>query len=234
MKKTVLILALAIGATGAFAQDFKPAAGSKTLEFGFTPQAISMSGIQFRMFKTETMAYRMGLYIGFMSGSEVDAQATAAVGTTAARNELKTKTSSFEIDLTPGVEMHFAGTDQLSPYWGGILDIGYKMSSEVVDGEAETDPTKASNVQTTTTKNEDGFLRFGAGLVFGTDYYFAKKFYLGVEGGFGFAFTKNSDIHTEDTYTHPSGYVAPADQVQGSSFQLAPTVKGKLRLGWNF
>lgn len=232
MKKAILFtLAIASVATLASAQEFKQAAGSKTLEVQLAPlggSPIGISGIQFRKFSTETSAIRAGLFLGFMSSSDVTQQKGPVI-----QPELLTKESSLEISLQPGFEKHMAGTDRLSPYWGAVLDIGFKSTTKKEEKETVLTATNMADslkVQTVTTKGDGGFIRFGAGLVMGTDFYFAKKFYVGAEFGIGLGFTGMSTIKTEDT----SSTVAIPDQNQGSELNFGPTVNSRLRLGWNF
>jgi hypothetical protein len=186
------------------------------------------------MFKTETMAYRGNIFLGFNSSTDL----AAKVATPVTLPQLKTTKTSFEISLQPGFENHMAGTDRLSPYWGAILDIGFKTSSEkkehspgVTTAGGLADSVK---VETTTTTGKDGFFRIGAGLVLGTDFYFAKKFYVGAECGVGLSYKMMSTIKVTETEVDKPAAPATADQKQGSEFNFGPTVNAKLRLGWNF
>ena len=163
MNKAILLtLALASATAVASAQDFKQAAGSKTLEVQFAPlggSPIGLSGIQFRSFKTEVMAYRANIFIGMSNKSELAAKSATSPVTAP---QLKTTNTSFEISLQPGFEKHMAGTDQLSPYWGAILDIGFKTSSEKkehLSGMSLNGLADSVKVESTTTSGKDGFFR---------------------------------------------------------------------------
>ena len=238
MKKSILLtLAVATVATIATAQEYKPAAGSKTIELQLSPLSsnpIGMGGLRFRSFSSETSAMRADVFLGYMSSTEISQQEVTTQG--AARPELKKKTSSMEISLMPGMEMHMAGTDRFSPYMAYVLDLGWKSSSEKQEHQNwdYVNGTDTMSVQSTTTKGKDGFIRFGVGLAFGADYYFAKKMYVGAECGLGLGFTKMSTIKIKETNALPAGGTAAPDEKQGSELNFGPTVNAKLRLGWNF
>ncbi|MCE9539613.1 MAG: hypothetical protein K8R85_10385, partial [Bacteroidetes bacterium] len=128
MKKTFLSLVVMASATIASAQEtssaYKPVAGNKTIEFGFTPlggSPLSISGFQVRSFTSDKMAYRANIFLALNNKGEITQDAAVAAGVPIP--ELKTKTSSFEIGLAPGVEKHFEGTERLSPYMGLVLDL---------------------------------------------------------------------------------------------------------------
>ena len=238
MKKSILLtLAIATVATIASAQEYKPAAGSKTIEVQLAPlggQPIGIGGLRFRSFSSETSAMRADVFIGYTSKTTITQQEVTTQG--AARPELKEKKSGMEISLMPGMEMHMAGTDRFSPYWGVVLDLGWKSSSDKVEHQNwdYVNGTDTASVKSTTTKGKDGFIRVGAGLAFGADYYFAKKFYVGAECGMGLGFKKMSKIKVKETNTLPPGGTAAPDEKQGGELNFGPTVNSKFRLGWNF
>jgi hypothetical protein len=239
MKKTILSLAVLASATFASAQEstgvLKAVAGNRTVEFGFTPLGgapISITGIQVRMFKSDKMAYRANIFLALNNKGEITQDAAVAAGIPIP--ELKTKTSSFEIGLAPGVEKHFEGTDRLSPYMGLVLDLGFKSSKKVVES-AEFSSVAATErtIQSKTTKGEDGFIRMGLMLPIGFDYYIAKHLYLGAEMGLGLGFTKDAKVKTSQTWvTDPA--TTYTDQKGDSQFNFGPTVNAKIRLGFAF
>jgi len=233
MKKTIFsVLAAVTVATSAMAQDYKQAAGNKSLEFQLAPlggSPISIGGISFRKFTTDKMAWRVNAFIGMSSKSDKPVPADTASG----KLETTHKSSTFNVTLQPGVIWFMEGTDRLAPYWGAQIDFGMQMSTDKAqDNVAGTTP-KSYTIGTTTTKGTDGFTRIGAGLVAGFDYYIAKKLFLGAEMGFGFALNSKSTIKTTiDGY--PAGAKAPADVKQGSDFTFGPNAQAKLRLGFLF
>ena len=238
MKKSILLtLAVATVATIASAQEYKPAAGSKTIELQLAPlggSPISIGGLRFRSFSSETSAMRADVFLGYSSKTTITQQAVATTGFV--RPELKEKKSSMEISLMPGMEMHMAGTDRFSPYMAYVLDLGWKSSSDKQEHQnwPVNGSTDTSTVKSTTTKGKDGFIRLGLGLAFGADYYLAKKIYIGAECGLGLGFKKMSKIKTKETNDLPTGATATPDQTQGGELNFGPTVNAKFRLGWNF
>jgi opacity protein-like surface antigen len=224
MKKIILSVAVAVAAlltTEVSAQEYKPAAGQNTLELQLAPlgaNPFTMGGIRFRRFTSETSAIRATVYVGYMNETEIKTQEGPG------QKELKIKNSSFEVGLRPGIEKHFAGTDRLSPYIGAELDFAIKTSTKKEDNGG----AGGSDVTVTTTKNDDGFTRFGLNGVFGADYYVAEKVYLGAELGFGFSYSKESAVKVSDT---APGFVAPDDVKGGSTFAIAPNVLAQFRLG---
>lgn len=239
MKKTIItLLAVLTLATFTQAQDWKPAAKNKSLEVNFAPlggSPISIGGVQFRMFNSETSAIRAGLFLGFSSSNKVTQdKADSTSPASAGAAELKTKSSSFEIGLQPGIEMHMAGTERLSPYWGAVLDLGFKGSTEKKEvGGA----TASAAVYEATTKNKEGFVRLGVMLALGTDWYFAKKAYLGAEMGVGLGIKSDATEKYSDDIPLATGEPSHDKDIKmgnGSEMNFGPTVNGKIRLGWVF
>jgi hypothetical protein len=223
MKKVALFFAFAIACvSGAFAQ--KQTGGEKNLEVQFAPlggNPVSISGIRLRLFNSETSAIRIGLFVGGSSSDDVTAQAGEF---SADSPELHDISKEFSFSLRPGYEMHFAGTDRLSPYIGGEILIG--ISRSTTDEEVANSD---DSVGTITTK--DGSTTFGLNAVAGCDFYFSDAIYLGVELGFGYAGTSNAD--TEITYDNLDTD-DPDPTVNGKSSSWGPNYQGTIRLGWLF
>lgn len=223
MKKLMLVAVLA-GVTSFASAQFKPEGGQKTLEVNFTPLGgapISINGIKLRMFNDATTAYRLGLNVNFASSK-------TRTGTTADGSvELYDKASALGISLQPGIEKHMAGTTRLSPYIGGILDIGFQSSKDVSEFEGAT----ANQVEETTIKGANGFFRVGVNAVAGADYYVTNKVYIGVEIGYGLQLVNSATIKTE---TSVSGAPTVEDQKPGSTFNFGPNFNGAFRLGYAF
>jgi hypothetical protein len=227
MKKAILFFAMALAtATGVYAQ--KQTGGEKNLEVQFAPlggNPVSISGIRFRMFNSESSAIRVGLFVGGSSEKEVTAQADEDADSP----ELYTTNKTFDFAIRPGYEKHFAGTERLSPYIGG--EILFAMSSETEEVESwDTEDGEDYALGTTTTKN--GSTTFGVNAVAGMDFYFTNSLYLGAEIGFGFANT--SDRDTEVTYEGPIDADDVDPTLNGSSMGWGPNFQGSLRLGWLF
>ncbi len=231
MKKRVLIIAAIAAAVFTSnevnAQDFKPAGGEKNIEVNFKPlgaSPISINTLRFRYFTAADMAIRVGISV--TSSNETE---TKLGGNADGKGELEDVDKSFGFAINPGVEMHFEGTDRLSPYWGAELQ--FSTLSRTQTGQAY-DAALAKTVEGETTTGET---TFGLNLLIGADWYFTKSMYMGTEVGFGFASTSEAD-----TETTKGGHTAPADAALSttdpgdSSFKLGPNFNSSIRLGFLF
>jgi len=241
MKKTIFTVLTALTvASSVFAQDYKQAAGNKSLELQFTPVGgtpigllpIGNGGISFRYFKTDKMAFRLNANIGISSSKDYIQQGDTVSGPSG-KKELTHHKSSVEIGLQPGVLWFFEGTDRLAPYWGAQLDFGMKTSTDKTESQYWVYSEKKNETRSLTLSNQDGFIRVGAGLVAGLDYYFAKKIYCGAEMGFGFGLTKQSKVK-QGSSDEVLNKTLPTDIKQGSMFAFGPTYNAKIRLGFLF
>lgn len=230
MKKTLLTAAVvALLGSASFAQEeggMKFADGDKNLEFNFAPLGGSPlglnNGIKLRMFSADA-AIRIGVNLGGSSSNTITQDADSDLDL----EELKDKESEMMISIRPGYEMHMAGTDRLSPYMGGELDITMKSTKKVEQTQAGED------VVTTTTKNADGYFQLGLNLVAGADWYFSKKVYMGAELGFGFAMQSASKTTVD---SDADGFEAPEPTKlnKDNSFNWGPNVNTSLRIGFLF
>ncbi len=203
MRKLLLCAVALLGMATANAQEkvtnYKPVAGDITAEFvvsgglnntavGFRKGGIGQAAIRGRMFIDEDMAFRAGVFLATSSFSQD-----------------KTSNASTAVDLAFGVEKHFKGTKNLSPYVGGEAYLGFGASSSEKNNTTSSEPFK-----------------FGIGLrgVFGADYYFVENVYLGVEAGLGL------QLNTE-------GEGDPKQQESKVTFGIAPLIAG-LKLGFVF
>lgn len=247
MKKLSLLLGGVILSTAVMAQ--KPTEGAPmSLEgnvsgiatFGFmnnsaanlngtssaTVAPIVTPGLRFRYFATENIAVRVSL--GFSSNKttsnfyENEADNSGGAGT------FMRKQGTTTIGI--GGEYHFKGTEKLSPYAG--LDINFGMSKIATEGE-QGNNTLGWVAADYAEKSEQKAAGFGVGLVFGTDYYFAENFYLGVELGLGF----NSYTAKEGTISTTVAGVTTetkGNEVKQSGFGNNANFGGMFRLGWRF
>jgi len=216
MKKNLAIIAFFATTLGAMAQDqdFKPLANSNTAEVNFTPfsgSPIQVSYLRYRRFIADKQALRLGLFVDHESDNP----------------EEDVKRSSTEFGIRLGTEFHGEGTERLSPFVGVELDVLLKSSSykDNADGaileeiKGAWDPAGFQ---------ERAFWRAGVNLIFGADYYVAKRLYLGTEFGIGFQYQKTNDVK----FTLSGG---TADDVKGSgSSQFGVIYNGALRLGFIF
>ncbi len=233
MKRTLLLTAVVVGIAGAASAQYKPAAGEATLEVNFAPlggSPVSIAGIKYRSFGTETSAFRLGVFLGFGSTTTITQDEDTENGATA--KELKDSESTFSINIQPGIEKHFAGTERLSPYIGGVLNLGYEATSE-----------KSETQFTSTLVGEDvekgGSLNVGLNAVAGFDYYVANKLYLGTELGFGVAMSKDMTKKVTTQSLNQNGDALESDDTESnvdnkSEFNVGPNVNAQIRLGWVF
>ena len=243
MKKVLLSAALLGGMMfGANAQDeaaasngYKQEAGNKSVELVFNPGAIfgstggsqlslANNGLKLRSFSSETSAMRLGVNLSIDNATNLrqeDNQAGDPV-------DLKTKTSTFNLWLRPGIEKHFAGTDRISPYVGGEVIIGLKSSSTKVENMDADD--KITENKTTGANATDG-ITFGLGAFAGVDYYFAKKLYVGAEVGYGLTYFSQAT----QKYTDGADSGNNNDTTNGGTLNFSPSLAtGNLRIGWTF
>ncbi|HRN36464.1 MAG TPA: hypothetical protein PLV70_10200 [Flavobacteriales bacterium] len=229
---TILLTGLATTSTQA---QYRPAGGEKNLELMVAPlggSPITMAGIKYRSFSSANKAMRVGLFLGFDNKTTVtqdeDSQSKAL--------ELKKKESSITIGIQPGIEKHLAGTERLSPYFGGYVDLNYTTKSK----KDETDLVLTNGThQLGYDKTTSGSLGIGVNAVAGFDYYIAKSLYLGTELGFGIATTmpmksKSETVKLNDDGTGTATVSGDGKKDNVSKFQVGPNVVGQLRLGWLF
>ena len=183
MKKKIFFLALALTATtGLFAQ--KQTGGEKNIEVQFSPlggSPISTNGIRFRMFNSESSAIRIGLGLGGSTVTTVNSQASEYTGaTTVALDALYDYERSFNFNIRPGYEIHFDGTDRLSPYVGVELMFGIGRNSierEFFGGntQGQIDNSEVQNFAVYTLTRTEGTTMLGLGALAGVDYYIADN-----------------------------------------------------------
>lgn len=212
MKKIILLCVFVTSSSLLAAQDFKPVGGEWGAEVNFAPfssSPIGLNYLRFRNFTSDNSAFRLGVFVGAnIENPEEDL-----------------KNQTFELNIRPGFEKHLEGTNRISPYLGGELDLAFKTSkSEFDDGISEEIYEGAwSNFGL-----ERGFKRLGLNAIVGVDIYVTKALYLGTEFGFGFEYIKQSDI----VYSFDG--VEVDETKGGSTFQLGPNVNSAIRLGFNF
>ena len=233
MKKNLLAVAVVLAAMAATTEanaQFRPEGGEKNLELMVAPlggSPVTMAGIKYRSFSSATSAMRLGVFLGFDNKTTVLQDADSKTDML----ELKKKESSITIAVQPGIEKHMAGTERLSPYFGGYLDLSFTTKNKKED-------TQLSATKMGYNQEKGGSLGVGLNAVAGFDYYIAKSIYLGTELGFGLATTmpmkkkvESVSLDTDGNEVTTSGD-SKKDNV--SKFQVGPNVVGQLRLGWLF
>lgn len=211
MKKLLVVLLLSISIF-TYSQDTtsrKAISKDITAEVNINPFSsfpVNINYLRFRVFTANNLAYRAGISIGAKRETP----------------DINTTLNSLMLNLRPGFEKHFTGTNNLSPYIGADLDLAFQNSSfeNTATNTKITGAWSDSGIQR-------GFTRIGANFIIGADYYFSKRIYLGTEFGFGFESTKSADIRFEDNFSRPS-------IKGGSSFEIGPNFNSSFRLGFAF
>ncbi|MFM1931662.1 MAG: hypothetical protein RL226_965 [Bacteroidota bacterium] len=247
MKKAMFLFAAAlIGVTSVQAQ--KQIGGDKNIEVQFAPlggSPISISGIRFRTFLDESSAFRVNLFVGSTSEETITAQEGEFSASNPVSPMLTSTDKTFDFSIQPGYEIHFDGTDRLSPYVGAEIVFGMGNMSTEEENWGPNDIDNAGEPEkyvVWTETNKDSYTTFGFNLVTGFDFYFADNVYLGAEMGFGFAKTNEGDSTVELSdlvaYNLANGLAsdedAPVAIVNGSSSAFGPNVNARIRLGWLF
>jgi hypothetical protein len=247
--KKLLTTAILAGATAFSFAQVKPQAGMNSLEVTFNPAAVFNSnsggstfqlaslsglnqGIKYRMWKSENIAAR-GTFLLGLNSQTAPYKATNSQGEIVDLNE-----DYFEwaIQIRPGIENHFRGTDRLSPYLGSELILGFSSNSyslEYLDANDQKQTATIKNGNSDFNGDNIGWRYVngwigGVGLLAGFDYYIAPSLYLGLEMNYAFVISQRNQITTnvpnqEETKTK-----------QPWEWYFSPSLGANLRLGWNF
>ena len=204
MKKLMFTLAIfSLVFTSAQAQ--KQLGGEHNVEVNLTPfgnSPIDGTTIKYRNFLDDDKAFRVSLTVGSTSGTYAYYQEGEQLGDPVSP-QLNMETSNSLIGIAPGYEIHFSGTDNLSPYFG--IEAYYMMGSRT-DMFESWGPNDLDNVGqpdvyvTWDVTNKQAYSSMGLNLLFGADYYFSDAIYVGFEAGLGFGRTAfgNHEIGTSD------------------------------------
>jgi hypothetical protein len=214
MKKLMFTLAIcSLAITSAQAQ--KQLGGEHNVEVNLTPfgnSPINGATLKYRNFLDDDKALRVSLTVGSSSDSyaywqegeatdQMNEQAVDVV--TVVSPQLNLETANNVIGLSVGYEIHFSGTDNLSPYFG----VEYYYLSETRNDKIESwGPDNLGNsgledvwvVWDVTNKQSKSSM--GLNLLLGADYYFSDAIYIGFEAGLGFGVSSygNHEIGTND------------------------------------
>lgn len=248
MKKLTLALTFVIGVSAISQAQYKPEAGDKNLEINFAPLGgtpVSIPGIKFRSFMSATSAFRLGVFVGYNNTTTITQEEDFDVDNNNEQLalELRDKMSTFSIAIQPGIEKHFAGTERLSPYIGGFVNLGYTSKTDYTESETVTGPVADTELFLADMTTKTGQLNLGLNAVAGFDYYFAAKLYIGAEVGFGFAmnndFKSKVTENTTELNDANDAFVNVTNETESilnkkSNFQVGPNVVGQIRVGWLF
>jgi len=204
MKKLMFTLAIcSLVFSGAQAQ--KQLGGEHNVEVNLTPfgnSPIDGTTIKYRNFLNDDAAFRVALTVGSSSSSYAYYQEGEMLGDPVSP-QLNMETANTVLGIAPGYEIHFSGTDNLSPYFG--IEAYYMMGSRS-DKMEFWGPNDLDNVGqpdvyiTWDLTNKQAYSSMGLNLLFGADYYFSDAIYVGFEAGLGFGTTSfgNHEIGTSD------------------------------------
>ena len=204
MKKLMFTLAIcSLVITSAQAQ--KQLGEEHNVEVNLTPfgnSPVDGTTIKYRNFLEDNRAFRVSLTVGSTSGTYAYYQEGEALGDPVSP-QLNMETSNSLIGIAPGYEIHFSGTDNLSPYFG--IEAYYMMGSrtDLIEswGPNDLDNVGQPDVYVTwDLTNKQAYSSMGLNLLFGADYYFSDAIYVGFEAGLGFGTTSfgNHEIGTSD------------------------------------
>jgi len=246
MKKILLVMLTVVSAsfmTVSAQESFKPKAGSFSLEVGFSPLGLLEQDQQSSFYLPQgnlvgiysisnSWGVRLGLgfasqSIKFDNGEDGDDN----VNITRSRNQ-----SVFS--LAPGVTYSFKGTNKLSPYVGAevmFATTSTKNNYRRVGGlgnDYEETETNVNNFDLVDDFYGVPFNSFGANLITGFNYYFAKNLYAGVEVGLGIQSMKTKKWKTEAINNDIEETEEGKAKTTGSGALLY--ANPQIRLGWAF
>lgn len=225
MKYAILVLAAVVLSFSAQAQTNKQVAGSKSFEVQFAPLSgspISLDGgIRFRTFSTESTAFRGTVFLGGNSSTDLSLEPDFEGDNV----EVASKTSTFSVQLRPGMEWHLVGTDKLSPYYGAEAIIGFSSDKSVDEFYVVNDTFDGGSIEEM--EMTQGTTSFGVNAVGGMDYYFAQNIFFGAEIGAGILYNSTGEATSTSTVEGAEDVVTPG----GSSLTGGPNFNGRIRLG---
>jgi hypothetical protein len=204
MKKLMFTIAIC-SLVFSSAQAQKQLGGEHNIEVNLAPfgnNPIDGTTLKYRLFLDDDAAFRVSLTVGSSSSSYAYYQEGEMLGDPVSP-QLNLETANTVLGIAPGYEIHFSGTDNLSPYFG--IEAYYMMSSRS-DKMEFWGPNDLDNVGqpdvyiTWDLTNKQSYSSMGLNLLLGADYYFSDAIYVGFEAGLGFGTTSfgNHEIGTSD------------------------------------
>lgn len=243
MKKSILLLALAIGGfcwntqaqvvpnENFVDQHLKAEKNDFTAEFGlsgglnnadFKLNEGNAGLLRGRYFIKENLALRLGFSLG------LDHSTKNFYNFPSDNDKGSDVENATNFLLNLGIEKHFKGTNRLSPYIGADLLFGVSGQHSVLtntNGDMYVNDIKVE-------RKGPGTISFGVRALVGADYYFTKHVYLGAEAGLGFLY--GVDGKTKTTVTTGNRSQTTTLKSDGSAFTLSPSVITGIRIGFVF
>jgi hypothetical protein len=199
MKKLMFALALtALVTAGATAQ--KQMGDEHNIEVSFSPLSgspIDATVIKYRNFLDDNRAFRLSFMLNNNSDTYVTAQEGFFSEEDPVSPQLHDIYGSTSFGIAPGYEMHFDGTDNLSPYFAieGYFMMGKNSYEQEFWGANDIENIgQLEKYVTWSYTTSQGYNRIGLNLLFGADYYFTDMMYVGFEAGLGFGSTSVSNF----------------------------------------
>ena len=234
MKKLMFTLALsALVTMGVKAQ--KQMGGEHNIEVAFTPfgeSPISGSALKYRYFLDDDKALRVSVransstdtYAWYQDGEINEADPVSP--------QLNIATSTVNLGISAGLEKHFDGMDNLSPYIAGVLNLNTYGKADLQEFWGPQDINDAGQPDQYVVwhlLNSQGSFQIGVDLLFGVDYYFSDAIYLGFEAGLGFSALSwsNHNIST-DNLTAFNMYFNNAFSTEQAGSEVAGEFSGEL------
>ncbi|MAO46734.1 MAG: hypothetical protein CL823_06240 [Crocinitomicaceae bacterium] len=205
MKKLMFALAL-VSLVFTSAQAQKQLGGEHNIEVNLTPfgdSPIDGSTLKYRNFIDDDKAVRVRLILSSSADTYTYWQEGELLESDPVSPQLHMYANSTTFGIAPGYEMHFDGTDNLSPYFG--VEAYFITNSRTDDlefwGPNDIDDAGQTNDYIIwTLRNTQSINNMGLNLLFGADYYFNDAIYVGFEAGIGLGLTSvgNHTISTVD------------------------------------
>lgn len=179
---TLMLVAMTLFSLKSKAQINKPETEKHSLEVnlnfqvGSAPITLDAPSIKYRYFLNPNLAVRTEIAASlFQNSSRIYNNTMDDYGTLTQ--------SSWNLNWGIGAEHHFKGTDKLSPYLG--------LVAEIQTGGSSQEGTNTYNGFVYSqgdlfTNYISGSFGWGAGAVFGADYYLLKNIFVGAEVTFGY------------------------------------------------
>ncbi len=184
------------------------------------PLGIMFDELKVRYFKTEKRAYRAR---GIVSMSNNNITINGTNGKNASVIE-----AIQNLNLGLGFEDHFKGKNNISPYWGVEVLVGFSVVK--LDGtNTEEGKTFKENYKLTSENTE---VSFYLGGIAGLDYYLSSSFYIGTEIRYGYQSTNLGNVSR--TVTDPQGNSLNSGTSLGSNTKLEMNYTPGVRFGFKF
>ena len=202
MKKLMFALAL-VSLVFTSAQAQRQLGGEHNVEVNLTPlgdSPIDGTTLKYRNFLDDDKALRVRLSLDMDNDTYAyvqNGEITEVLGLPETINpQLNLMTNYTMFGLGVGYEMHFGGTDNLSPYFGfegTFASASTKHTKQLWGPNDLDDEGQFSQYITWELINSQSVTALGLGLFLGADYYFNDAIYIGIETGLALGVTTVND-----------------------------------------